>query len=349
MTFSLLIRMLSHVSRMLDQLSSSAPMRPGRIRGLNGVLGTACVLLAILPPAACAHSSQASGDAAMPSGQRPREPRIEVVDVYRFYALYDRTDGRPTAEQLQHYLDTGTEGLRAFADLRRTTGARIAEAMAKSPDTYADAKRCLEPLPRVRTRVAAALAELGRLYADARFPAVTIAVGRGKPVGIGSHVTGIQIGLEALCATEYLNADIEDRFVHTIAHEFVHVQQAWNTSDLENLTVLETSLLEGAAEFVAERISGNVAYSHLPALVAGREHEIESDFLRDRSLRELSGWVGNGSTERPGELGYWVGYRIAKAYYQHADDKSRAIREILEMRDAEGFLAESGWYPGIAL
>jgi hypothetical protein len=47
--------------------------------------------------------------------------------------------------------------------------------------------------------------------------------------------------------------------------------------------------------------------------------------------------------------GYWVGYRIVKAYYQQASDKRRAIREILEMSDPKAFLAKSGWYPGIRL
>jgi hypothetical protein len=306
-------------------------------------------LLAVAMLAACAHRAADPTGPTRLSGSALQEPSIEVDDVYRFYALYDAMDGAPTAGQLQQYIDTGSEGLRAFAELRRTTGARIAEAIATSPGMYVQAKRCLEPLPRVRARVADALVELGRLYPDARPAPVTIAVGRGKPVGIGSHVTGIQIGLEALCATEYLNPDIEDRFVHVIAHEVVHVQQAWEPSDLDDLTVLETSLLEGAAEFVAELTSGNVAYTQLPSLAAGRETELETAFLRDRSNRDLSGWVGNGTPETPGDLGYWVGYRIAKAYYRHADDKTQALREILEMRDAEAFLARSGWYPGIEL
>ncbi|HEY1607337.1 MAG TPA: hypothetical protein VGF77_17240 [Allosphingosinicella sp.] len=38
-----------------------------------------------------------------------------------------------------------------------------------------------------------------------------------------------------------------------------------------------------------------------------------------------------------------------KAYYEHARDKRRAIREILEMNDPKAFLAKSGWYPGIRL
>jgi hypothetical protein len=274
---------------------------------------------------------------------------IEIDDVYRFYRLYESTAGQPTAEQLQQYIDTGSPGLRVFAEQRRTTGVRIAEAIAKSPATFSEARRCVDALPRVRRRLGDALATLGRLYPDARFPPVTIAVGRGKPVGIGSPVTGVQIGLEALCATEYLNPDVEDRFVHVIAHEFVHVQQAAELSDGENLTVLEASLMEGAAEFATELISGKVAYSHLPPLVAGREAEIESAFLRDKAKRDLSDWIGNGTPEKPGDFGYWVGYRIAKAYYHHAPDKRQAFREILEMRDAEAFLAASGWRPGMTL
>jgi hypothetical protein len=38
-----------------------------------------------------------------------------------------------------------------------------------------------------------------------------------------------------------------------------------------------------------------------------------------------------------------------KSYYQHAADKRRAIRDILEMSDPKAFLAPSGWHPGIDL
>lgn len=297
---------------------------------------------------ACTHAAQPARAAASDQASHAPQPVIEITDVDRFYALYDRMEGRPTAAQLQHYLDTGSPGLRVFAEQRRTTGARIAEAMAASPETFAKARRCAEALPRVRERLGDALATLGRLYPEARFPPVTIAVGRGKPVGIGSPVTGVQIGLEALCATDYLNPDIEDRFVHVIAHEFVHVQQPTETTDAEHPTVLEASLMEGSAEFAAELISGNVAYAHLPALAAGREAQIEAAFLADRSKQDLSDWIGNGSATQPGDLGYWVGYRIARAYYRRAPDKRQAFREILQMRDAEAFLAASGWSPGMS-
>jgi hypothetical protein len=57
--------------------------------------------------------------------------------------------------------------------------------------------------------------------------------------------------------------------------------------------------------------------------------------------------VDNSTFEKPGDLGYWVGYRIVKAYYQHAADKQQAFREILELSDPKAFLAKSGWRPGM--
>lgn len=271
-------------------------------------------------------------------------PTIETDDVARFYAIYDAAGGRPSAEVLQRdYLDAGSPGLRQFAKVRNITGVRIAEAIAKRPEIYVEARRCAAALPRVRVRLTAAMERLGELYPQARFPPVTIAVGRGRPVGVGSPVTGVQIGLEALCAADFLNPDLEDRFVHVIAHEFVHVQQAPEMTENETPTVLEGSLAEGAAEFVTELISGEVAYSHLKTVVAGREAEIEAAFLADQDKTDLSAWLYNAKPEDPGDLGYWTGYRIAKAYYDRAPDKAAAVREILQMTDAKAFLAASGW------
>jgi hypothetical protein len=283
------------------------------------------------------------------AAQAQTGPTIEIGDVARFYSVYDAAGGKPTGEQLQRdYLDAGSEGLKTFARLRNTTGVRIADAVAGKSQTYVDARKCAEVLPAARLRLDASLRTLARLYPPARFPPVTVAVGRGKPVGVGSPVTGVQIGLEALCATDFLNPDLEDRFVHVIAHEFVHVQQAPALTEKATPTVLEASLIEGGAEFVTELISGQVAYSHLPPLTAGREAQIETAFLADAGKTDLSAWLYNSAAGEP-DLGYWVGYRIAKAYYQQAPDKPRALREIIETTDAQAFLAASGWRPGMTL
>jgi len=307
------------------------------------------VVLGLMVGLSTCMANPASVHAAESTNADTSVPKVVIEDVARFYRIYDAAGGHPTAEQLQRdYLDQGSEGLRHFARLRRTTGARIAETLGKQPGLYEEARRCMRVLPRVEQRLSLALQRLGELLPDAHLPPVTIAVGRGKPVGIGYPDTGLQIGLEALCAVDWMNPDLEDRFVHVIAHEYAHVQLAPESAAIERPTVLERSLMEGAAEFVAELISGNVAYSHFGPITRGREEEIETAFVADMAGTDLSRWLDNSSVEKPGDLGYWVGYRIVKSYYQRAPDKRQALREILRMRNPEAFFAASGWRPGMS-
>jgi hypothetical protein len=278
------------------------------------------------------------------------EPEVRTEDVERFYAVYDAAGGHPTAAQLESdYLGRGSQGLRDLARIRKITGARIAAAIEANPALYVEARDCMAWFPRVRERVTLALAKLRELYPEARFPPVTIAVGPGEPVGVGSPETGVQIGLEALCATDWLNPDVEDRFVTVIAHEFVHVQQAHELVDKRHPSVLEGSLIEGIAEFVGEMMAGEKVYSQIAARTAGREREIEARFLADADEADVSDWLFNSTAEHPGDLGYWVGYRIAKSYYLRAQDRRAALREMIGMRDPKAFLQKSGWHPGVAL
>ena len=294
-------------------------------------------VLAALALAACAGDPAVSGN---------RGAAVETADVARFYRLYDAYEGEPPADVLDaEYLSKGSDGLKTLARLRDVTGARIHTALVERPGLYEDARACAEQLPAARARIAEALSRLAAILPDADFPPVTIAVGRGRPVGVGGPETGIQIGLEALCAADFLNPDLEDRFVYVIVHEYVHVQQSPEFTEQEGKTVLEASLEEGIAEFVTEQIAGDVAYSHLAPLVEGREGEIERAFLADMDKTDLSDWLFNTGDAELADLGYWAGYRIAAAYYEQAGEKDQAIRDMLALTDAKAFLEESGWQP----
>jgi hypothetical protein len=282
----------------------------------------------------------------------PAAPSILTDDVDRFYRVYAAANHHPAAEQLDRdYLAPGTPGLHEFAKLRNVSGQTIAAAIEKRPQIYEDARRCLAVLPNVRRRVALALDKLARMYPEAKFPPVTIVVGRGRPVGI-TNPSGVTVGLEALCAADFMNPDPEDRFVHVIAHEYGHIQQSQAQQALSpgdpGATVLELSLIEGAADFVGELISGDIGNQATSASAKGHEAQIESGFAADEDKTDTSSWLYNGvpSPGKPTDLGYWVGYRIVKAFYTRAADKHQALRDIFEMTDPKAFLARSGWRPG---
>jgi len=280
-----------------------------------------------------------------------RGPEIRLDDVDLFYRVYSAAGGHPSAEQLDRdYLGKGSAGLHEFARLRNVTGARMADALAKHPEYYTGARKCLETLPAVKRRLTIAFTRLARLYPEAAFPPVTILVGRGRPVGI-TNPSGVSVGLEALCMADFMNPDPEDRFVHVIAHEYGHTQQsAAGQKDLEpgdpGATVLALSLIEGAGELTAKLISGDVANHGPPEEARGHEVEIGRRFLADQDKTDVSAWLYNAKPGAPGDLGYYVGFRIVKAYYDRAADKHLALADIYAMRDPKQLLAKSGWKPG---
>jgi hypothetical protein len=278
-------------------------------------------------------------------------PPIFTQDVDLFYRVYDAAGGHPSQSQLQHdYIDAGSDGLHQFTKVRNLSGETLFQALAKHPEDYANAKRCVFALDGVRRRLTIALAKLGKLYPDAKYPPVTILIGRDNTGGTTS-AAGVLVGLETLCHADWLEANIEDRFVHIVAHEYVHVQQPVAQTDDPNTTVLLSSEVEGGAEFIAELTSGSASNTHLAAWTKGREKDIETAFVVDEDKTDKSDWLYNGlgTPQKPGDLGYWIGYRIAKSYYRHTPNKQTAVRDIIEVQDAKAFLTRSGWYPGIEL
>jgi hypothetical protein len=91
-----------------------------------------------------------------------------------------------------------------------------------------------------------------------------------------------------------------------------------------------------------------VSNVHLQAWTADRVGEIDRKFLADADRTDISDWLydGVGTPEKPGDLGYWVGYRIARAYYDKAADKRAALRTLLDLENPKAILVESGWQPG---
>src|SRR3546814_3795172 len=90
--------------------------------------------------------------------------------------------------------------------MRRITPEKLAAALSKKPQVFADARGCAANLPEIRTRLVAATDRLAQLYPAAKFPPITIAIGRATTAGT-ANAKGLYIGLEALCAAKFIEAD----------------------------------------------------------------------------------------------------------------------------------------------
>jgi hypothetical protein len=274
-------------------------------------------------------------------------PRAEVrtSDVDLFYRIYDASHGSPDGDILQRdYIDAGSDGVRQFVPHRIKSGADLADGIAKNREVYEQARSCMQVLPGVKVKLAGAFRRLAAIDPQATFPPVTILIGRNNSGGTTGK-SGVLIGLEVVCRSTWLQADPAERLYHLIAHEYGHVEQFSDGEDTPPGTVLEQSLREGSAELIAELISGQVSNVQLQRWTRGHEREIKRQFLAEQDSKDLSSWLYNGvgTREHPGDLGYWVGWRISKAFYERAVDKRLALERLLELKDPKAILAESGW------
>jgi hypothetical protein len=56
--------------------------------------------------------------------------------------------------------------------------------------------------------------------------------------------------------------------------------------------------------------------------------------------QNIGNWLYNGLSvkDKPGDLGYFIGYEISEEYYKNSTDKKQAIVEIIGMSDPVRFL-----------
>ena len=115
-----------------------------------------------------------------------------------------------------------------------------------------------------------------------------------------------------------------------------------------NKNLLEQALQEGSADFIGQLVSGGNINARLRDYAIPRESALWTEFKAAMHGTDVSQWLynqGSASSTRPGDLGYFVGYRIAESYYNRTSDKQAAVRAIIEARDADQFLAQSGYAP----
>ncbi|MBA2627292.1 MAG: hypothetical protein H0U85_04715 [Gemmatimonadales bacterium] len=114
--------------------------------------------------------------------------------------------------------------------------------------------------------------------------------------------------------------------------------------------LLTAALGEGVADFASELAIGPwFAETERARYGAVHERDVWLDF-RDEMMTDstINTWMYNGMVPAPrnhgaNDIGYWVGYRIARAYYNRAADKRAALRELILLPDADRVLRESGY------
>lgn len=284
----------------------------------------------------------------------PARAQFVASDIPHFWAALDATARRPElagrAEAYRElYFDPGSPGLTDYFYIKIRTLAQFVENVNRRAPYYASLREASQTIPSHFGAMRQAFQRLKELYPDAVFPDVYFLVGRENSAGTVS-LRGLLLGVEHGPFAPRAEAPSPRDWLpnmeflpYIVAHEVVHVQQKSGPH-----TLLRDALIEGGADFIGELISGRQTNPGAHEFGDAHEAEVWRRFAHDMHGTDDQDWIANAGSDRVGptwapDLGYYVGYQIAKAYYDHAADKRAAIRDLLALDDPDAILRASGY------
>ena len=289
----------------------------------------------------------------------PDSARLVTSDVKLFLRLLDtlgtaRTRRDSAALVFEQYFLPGSVGLKDFVRVRLGSVFNVLEALKTQPQYFSHLRTSLRELDQKLAAIPRHFATFERLYPDAIFSDTYFFVGTATTGGtiqrykllIGAEMFGRDAAAPIGELTPWQKDVLRDlREIDVIVvHELIHVNQ-W----VGGHGLLRQVLLEGAADYLSEVITGRNVNAEVHGWANAREPQLWKEFQEDLKTGDMTRWLYNGGNpargDRPPDLGYWIGYRIVKSYYERTTDKAAAIREILNSRNPEEFLKKSGYNP----
>lgn len=261
----------------------------------------------------------------------PSDAKFVTEDVERFWQAFDKMDslGQDTFEE---YIANGTAGVKGFIKYRIESSSALYKTVKERKNDYLKSRDVLEDLETKKQEILDIYNALEQLYPNAVFPPIYFVIGRFNSGGTVSKA-GIILGTEMM---EDLNG-----LPGLVAHELIHYQQNLKGKT----TLLFQSLKEGSADFIGELISGTHINKEAFEYGEANSERLTKEFVKRMKKKELKDWLyqTSGKDDRPNDLGYWMGYKITKAYYDKQKDKKEAISDILNIQNPLEFTSKSGY------
>lgn len=262
----------------------------------------------------------------------PLQAKFVLTDIPLFWQCFDQLE--TTKDPFSAYLKKGSAGLKDFVPYRIESSKNLLKKVKARKADYLAIRENSTQIHRVTDSILIYFQAFKQLYGAAVFPTTYFVMGAFNSGGTSTK-TGLIIGVE-------MQTDI-NRIPVIVAHELIHFNQQYPPA---KINLLRQSIMEGSADFLAELIVG--APTHHDYLAYFRNHEAAlcAEFVQIMYDKQYKGWLYGSmgkKADRPNDLGYAMGYQITAAYYQQATNKQEAIRDILNIRDFDAFLAASGY------
>ncbi|WP_407405960.1 Ig-like domain-containing protein [Chryseobacterium sp.] len=289
--------------------------------------------------------------------------KIYTSDIDNFWTAYDSIQkSKDFHKNIQFintlYIEPGTKGLHAFMKARNYNDSLYVQLIKDYPKFWNSVRPHTLEIKNKTTELNLAVEKLKKLYPNLKDAEMYFTIGglrSGGTVDGNKVLVGAEIatGNSTVDVSEFENSWLKNTFekqsldniVYLNIHEYIHTQQNGG-----NNRVLNQSIKEGSCDFIAQLALDKPIQTQYLNYGRRRLAEIKDSFRKEMFSANLNNWLYNGSkkTENP-DLGYFVGYEICKSYYQNSENKSEAIKDIIELnynddQDVEHFLIKSKFF-----
>lgn len=278
-----------------------------------------------------------------------KNPKVVTIDIDHFWVAYDSiqktTDKTKQLKFIQElYLNKASKGLQDFMVAREHSAKRHLDNILNYPKFWISLRPHTLEIEKHKKDINKLMSRFKKIYPNFKQPEVYFTIGCLNSGGTTTK-DKILIGSEIACANKNvdaseLNAWLQGVFKHTttivsmVAHEVGHTQQINGDSENDGKSnLLGYCIGEGACDFIAELLLKKPVKSPYMSYGNAHEKELWKLFEVEMLSQETENWLYNGDDAPNGiaDLGYFVGYKICKSYYDNAKDKKKALKEIIEL------------------
>jgi len=276
-----------------------------------------------------------------------------TTDIDNFWTAYDSLQASSDTMQQaafinRLYIDKASPGLRVF--MRNKDGLdKKWVSLIKTNAAFWDALRPkMQVVKRIVPKIEERITYYQTLYPQLKPSTIYFLIGvrqQGGTIRNNLSLIGTEVVLSDSAATPA-------SLLQMCIHEYTHTQQ--KRPDFQKINVLTSSIREGACDFMAELVTQQPLTAVYMQYGNTYEAALWKLFKQDMLTTNNDNWVSTGDNPNlpVRDPGYFVGYKICKAYYDNAIDKQQAIKEIIELDYAdevavEGFLLRSNYGKGL--
>lgn len=269
------------------------------------------------------------------------------TDITNFWTAYDQIiltkDSTKQYKLLKDlYLDKGTAGLKSLMEVRNYSDKDFIDAINKYPKFWNSIRLNTLKAKSLYPKINSDIKKLKKAYPNLKPSTIYFTVGafrtggttQGNKVLIGSEVsladkTTIVEELPSWRQPFYKTQNPINEIALLCTHEYIHTQQKEIVYNL-----ISMCLYEGVAEFISCKVTDKK--SDAPAIEFGKANQkiVIDKFVADLFIMTNNYswlWGENLNDLKVRDLGYYIGYEICERYYNLSMDKTKAIKELIEL------------------